>query len=188
MPTRTPTPTPIIDADPGPLDGRLDDILDVPQQTTILEEIAQAVVDYPSTDVELVITSTSKDGDAVNTDEEVSMTVKVTNRGPLTMKDVLLKAVAKNGARVKSGGAGAQFGPDAIQANNIELIAGHGGFDDTSARFVVEAPSDDSNDVLVDLVDITVHSWNALWDHTLNSHSRPSDTPTLTFAAVVEPA
>jgi hypothetical protein len=32
---------------------------------------------------------------------------------------------------------------------------------------------------------VTVEEWNALWDHTLNSHSRPSTSPKVTFQSSV---
>jgi hypothetical protein len=172
----------IIDANPVDIDAPTTTL---PGATKpILEQIADAVVAYPSTDVELEIVDISLDGETVNTRETGSFRVKVTNRGPLTMKDVRLKAIARNGAEVKSGGAAEQFGPEALSANTIETIAGHGGFDDSSALFIFEAPNATKPDGTV-LVEVTVESWNALWDHTLNSHSRASTTPKVTFASAV---
>jgi hypothetical protein len=152
---------------------------------SILEQIADAVVAYPSAEVELEIVDISLDGEEVNTGETGSFRVKVTNRGPLTMKDVRLKAVAKSGARVKSGGAAEQFRDSALSANAIETLAGHGGFDDSSAIFIFEAPNGTKPEGTA-LVEVTVEEWNALWDHTLNSHSRASTSPKVTFASAVD--
>jgi Domain of unknown function DUF11 len=151
---------------------------------TVLDLIASAVVAYPATDVELELVDLDTDGPDVNVGEQVSFRVKVTNRGPLTMKDVRLKAVAKNGAEVKSGGAAEQFGPEAVSANLIESIDGHGGSEDSSALFIIEAPNRSKPDDTV-LVEVTVDSWIASFDHTLVSHSRASDTPMVTFASTV---
>ena len=103
------TKTAAREVDPNP--GDLDDIIDnIPGQTipfparTVLDDITDAVDAYPTTYVTLTIVDIDKDGDYVNTGEEVRFHVKVTNNGPMTMKDVRLKAVAKNGTEVKSGG------------------------------------------------------------------------------------
>ena len=151
---------------------------------TILDEIASAVQAYPATDVELELIDLDLDGADVNVREEFRFHVRVTNRGPLTMKDVRLKAVARNGAEVKSGGALEQFGPEAVSANPIETIGGHGGSDEGSAIFIVEAPNRTKPDGTV-LVEVTVDSWDAEWTHTLTTHSNASATPMLTFASSV---
>jgi hypothetical protein len=174
----------IIEADPGPLDGPLDDgPLQIPTPT-ILDQIAGAVAAYPATDVRLDIIDVTFPGDALNTNEQGGFVVKVTNNGPLTMKDVLVKVVAKNGAQVKNGSALAVFDSEAISANIIETIAGSGGSDDTDARFVFKAPAGTKSEGTV-LLEATVHSWNATWDYTLNRESGASDSPVATFASSV---
>jgi hypothetical protein len=181
------TSPPIIDADPieSPVDTNPNvPGLQVPART-ILDDIADAMVGYPANYVTLEIVDLTLDGDIVNTGEEGSLRVKVTNNGPLTMKDVRLKAVAKSGTEVKSGGALEQFRTEALSANTIETIGGHGGSDDNSALFIFEAPNVAKPDGTT-LLEVTVEEWNALWDHTLNSHSRPSVTPKVTFKSSVE--
>jgi hypothetical protein len=166
---------PQIDLDPAPVPPF--------RPPTILDEIASAVQAYPVTDVELELIDLDLDGQDLNVRELFSFHVRVTNRGPLTMKDVRLKAVAKNGAEVKSGGAAEQFGTEAVSANLIETIAA-GDSDEGTAIFIVEAPNRAKPDGTV-LVDVTLHSWNAVWDDLLNTRSDASNTPKLTFASRV---
>ncbi len=140
---------------------------------------------YPANYVRLEIVDISLDGDIVNTGEEGSFRVKVTNNGPLTMKDVRLKAVARSGAEVKSGSAGAPFEQETLSSNIIETIAGEGGSDDNSALFIFEAPNVAKPDG-TPLVDVTVAEWNAAWDYILNRRSGASTTPMVTFESSVE--
>jgi uncharacterized repeat protein (TIGR01451 family) len=181
------TSTPIIDADP--IDSPIDIEPNIPgaqlPARTVLDDIADALVGYPANYVTLEIVDLALDGDIVNTGEEGSFRVKVTNNGPLTMKDVRLKAVGKRGTEVKSGSAGQQFADFVLSSNTIETLAGHGGFDDNSAFFIFEAPNGTRPEGTT-LVEVTVEEWNALWDHTLNSHSRPSASPKVTFQSSVE--
>ena len=94
------------DTSPGPIGNG--PIFDAPVRT-VLDDIKDAVEAYPTTYVKLEIVDIEKDGDIVNTGEEVRFHVKVTNDGPMTMKDVRLKAVAKNGTEVKSGRGRSRF-------------------------------------------------------------------------------
>ena len=167
-----------LETNPGPVIGSF-------PVHTILDDIAAAINGYPSTNVELEVVDISLDGEFVNTGEEGSFRVKVTNRGPMTMKDVRLKALAKNGAKVKSGGALEQFGSEALSANTIETLGGHGGSDDNSALFNFKAPNVAKPDGTV-LVEVTVEEYNLLWDHALNVHSDESSTPKVTFSTSVE--
>ena len=52
------------------------------------------------------------------------------------------------------------FEPEALSANTIETLAGHGGSDDNSALFILEAPNGTKPDGTV-LVEVTVEEWNA---------------------------
>ena len=178
------------EVDPNP--GDLDDVIDnIPGQTipfparTVLDDITDAVNAYPTTYVTLTIVDIEKDGDFVSTGEEVGFHVKVTNNGPMTMKDVRLKAVAKNGTEVKSFGVLEDFGEEALSSNTIETLNGHGGSDETSAQFILEAPNRIKPDGTV-LVEVTVEEYNLLWDHILIGHSDPTTSPKVTFASSVE--
>ena len=101
------------------------------------------------------------------------------------LEQIAAEVVAYQERRAGQGRIGTRSVRDeAISSNIIETIAGHGGFDDSSALFIFEAPNGIKPDGTV-LVEVTVESWNALWDHTLNSHSRASATPKVTFASAV---
>jgi uncharacterized repeat protein (TIGR01451 family) len=164
------------DTSPGP-------IFDVPVRT-ILDDIKDAVEAYPTSYVKLEIVDIVKDGDIVNTGEEVRFHVRVTNDGPMTMKDVRLKAVAKNGTEVKSGSAAAVFGATALGSTIIDTLGGHGGSNEVSL-FVLEAPNVAKPDGTL-LVEVTVEEYNLLWDHILIGHSDPTTTPKATFSSSVE--
>ncbi len=183
------TKTAAREVDPNP--GDLDDVIDnIPGQTTpipartVLDEIKDAVVAYPPNYVKLALINIEKDGVSVDTGEEVRFNVRVTNDGPMTMKDVRLKAVAKNGAEVKSGSAGAVFDDSALGSTIIDTLGGHGGSNEVSL-FILEAPNATKPDGTL-LVEVTVEEYNLLWDHILIGHSDPTTTPKATFSSSVD--
>jgi hypothetical protein len=176
------TATPTIEVDPGgPLEGP-GGPFDLPTPT-IIDEIANAVAAYPDTDVKLEIVDLTFPGNALNLDEDGSFNVKVTNLGALTMKNVTLKAVATNGAEVKSQAAASQFSTEAISASTIGTIAGGGGSND-SIKFFFEAPNQPKPEGTV-LVEVTIDSWDATWDYALNKRSGASASPVATFSSEV---
>jgi uncharacterized repeat protein (TIGR01451 family) len=179
--TRAPISTPILDDQGGPLDGPLDGPFELPTPT-ILDEIADAVEAYPSTDVRLEIIDLDFPNDALNTGERGSFSVKVTNNGTLTMKNVRLKAVADSGTEVRAT-EDEDFAPDALAENTIGTIAGGGGSNSTT-RFFFEAPNGTKPEGTV-LVEVTIDSWDATWDFTLNKRSEASSDPVATFASAV---
>ena len=175
-----------IDPTPGDLDDVIDNIpgggFPVPVHT-VLDEINDAVVAYPPNYVRLALVNIDRDGTDVNTGEQVRFNVRVTNDGPMTMKDVRLKAVAKNGTEVKNQGAADVFGPDALGATVIETLSGHGASNEETL-FILEAPNGVKPDGTL-LVEVTVEEYNLLWDHILIGHSDPTTTPKATFSSSV---
>lgn len=152
---------------------------------TIIDDLANSVEAYPTTEVALEIVALDFEGDNVNVNEEVRFRVKVTNNGALTMTDVRVKVVAENGAEVKNQGALSQFGPSAVDASSIDRINAHGGSEE-GGLFVLEAPGS-TKPVGTTLATATLEEWNGLFDHLLDSHSRAASTPSVTFESKVFP-
>jgi hypothetical protein len=107
----------------------------------------------------------------------------VFNNGPLTMKDVKLRIVAKNGAKVKGPGAADVFDGEAF-ANTIDTVAGHGSNTTSGSSCHLKAPSG-TKPAGTELVEAYVDDWNALWTYTLNKSSGASADPVGIYEAQV---
>jgi hypothetical protein len=175
----------IIEADP--ID--LDDILDTgngDEAPNVLVQIAQAISAYPATFVELeFIDVDPASGDVINTNEVANFRLRVHNRGPLTMRDVRIKIVGKNGTKVKNNGALSQFASDAL-TNSIDTVAGHNADSPNETEVLqLKAPTGEKA-AGTDLVEAYIDSWNGDWQHTLNTHSEASTAPNGVFESAVE--
>lgn len=170
--------TPIID---GPIDGPIDGIPNLPVHG-VLDDIADAVADYLANYVNVTFVDVDPEsGDVVNTNEEANFKLRVFNNGPLTMKDVKLRIVAKNGAKVKGNGAIDVFDGEAF-ANTISTVGGHES--KTTEMLQLKAPSG-TKPAGTDLVEAYVDDWNALWTYTLNQSSGASSDPVGVYEAQV---
>ncbi len=143
-------------------------------EPNVLVQIAQAIAAYPATFVELeFIDVDPASGDTLNTGEEADFQLRVNNTGPLTMRDVQIKIVGKNGTTVKNNGAAAQFGRDAL-TNFIDTVAGHNADSPNETETLhLKAPTGEKA-AGTDLVEAFIQSWNGDWVHMLNTHSEAS--------------
>jgi hypothetical protein len=176
---------PIISADPtdNPIEGPLEDFPHLPERT-VLDDIEDAVADYLSRYVDVSFVDVEPDaGDSVNTDEEVDFKLQIFNRGPLTMKDVTLRVLAKSGAKVKGAGAADVFDGEAF-ANPIVTVGGHE--NKTTETLHLKAPPG-IKPAGTELVEAYVDEWNALWTYTLNQSSGASADPVGVYEAEVHP-
>jgi hypothetical protein len=184
------TKTPIID--PGPIDIDLEPHDPFPEQQTdtlppnVLNQIADAMEAYPATFVELEFVDVEPaSGTVLNTNEEAEFRLRVFNRGPLTMRDVVIKIVGKNGAKVKDNGVIAQFETETL-VSTIDSVAGHNDENPQETLLLhLKAPPREKADG-TDLVEAYVDSWNGDWLHTLNSHSRAATAPNGVYESAVE--
>jgi hypothetical protein len=173
------TAPPVIDTNPTDT-GPIDTIPNLPVRT-VLDEIADAVADYVSHYVNVTFDVDPDFGDALSTNEEADFTLRIFNNGPLTMKDVKLRVVAKNGAKVKGAGAADVFDGEAF-ANTIVTVGGHES--KTTESLHLKAPPG-IKPAGTELVEAYVDDWNALWTYTLNQESGASDDPSGVYDAPV---
>lgn len=152
---------------------------------TLIDDLANSVEAYPTTDVVLEIIELDIPGTdgTFNVGEEARFRVQVTNDGALTMTNVRVKVVAENGTQVKSQSALSQFGPEVLDAGIIDRINAHGG-SGVGNLFILQAPPTRKPAGTV-LATVTLEEWDADFDHLLASHSRPADTPSVTFDSKV---
>ena len=100
------TASPILDDNPIEVDPNLPGPGQPAPVHTILDDIANAVRDYPKNYVDLEFADIDPEvGTSINTNEEANFRIRVVNRGPLTLRDVKIRVVAKSGAKVKGNGA-----------------------------------------------------------------------------------
>lgn len=179
------TPTPILD---GPIidDGPIDTDPDFPQLpvTNVLTDIAEAVANYPRDFVDILFVDVEPaSGDNLNTGEEATFKLQVRNSGPLTMRDVSIKLVGKNGTKVKT--SGATFTTEAF-VDTIATVAGENGTGFETGLLHLKAPTAEKT-AGTDLVEAYVDAWNADWQYTLNQQSDASTSRNgLYESAVVE--
>jgi hypothetical protein len=184
--TSTPTPTATLEAEPTDLDDVLQPpILDTPPVNTILDDIANTVVNYLATyvDIEFVDLEFTT-GTVLNVNEEAHFRLHVINKGPLTMKDVKIRIIAKSGAKVKGAGAADVFDGEAF-ANTIDTVGGHNSANPSETeRLHLKAPPG-TKPAGTDLVEAYIDEWDADWAHTLLSHSRAGEAPNGLYEAQV---
>jgi hypothetical protein len=147
------------------------------------DDMTAALEDYPKTDVELEIVDVVFTGDALNTDEQATFKIKVTNRGPLHLDNVTVRVKGLNGALVKNANALAVFESEFVSASSIDRVNAHGGSETMPGTFRLKAPG--TAQPPQTLVEATLEGWDANLDHILLAHSDPTDDPKATFAARV---
>jgi hypothetical protein len=173
------TANPIIDI--NPIEDPIDGIPNLPERT-VLDDIAAAVANYLSRYVNVAFVDVDPEiGDEHNSNEEARFKLQIFNNGPLTMKDVKLRVVAKNGTKVKGAGAADVFDGEAF-ANTIVTVGGHE--NKTTEILHLKAPPG-TKPAGTELVEAYVDDWNALWTYTLNQSSGPSADPVGVYEAQV---
>jgi hypothetical protein len=131
-------------------------------------------------------------GDVLNVNEEGSFRVKITNNGLMNLLNVTLeiKTVGDNGALVKTGGGGVDYGDEFI-TGEIEKVNGDGGSElvppSEQSKFRFKAPSDHSDQQVVELFKAVLHDWNADLKRILNAHTDPLPTVKVTYAKKLSP-
>jgi hypothetical protein len=142
---------------------------------TFFDDYAAAIRAYPEAEVTIELIDVEVPGAALNTNEVGAFRIQVTNQGPLIMDDVTLKVRGLAGTEVKQNGAAATFADEFTTVlGQVPRIEAGGGVEvTTGGQFRFEAPGSPRN--LQDLVEVTLHGWNASEDNLLASNSRGSD-------------
>jgi hypothetical protein len=143
---------------------------------TFFNDFLAAMHDYPEQYVTLEIVEVDFPNDALNTSEEGSFRVRLTNNGLLDMTDVSLKVRGLAGTLVKTGGA-ADF--DYRQELTIDMdsdtIVGGGGVSLTQgSKLRFKAPAS-AKPAGTQLFKATISSWNGTLVRLLNGHSHAED-------------
>lgn len=150
----------------------------------VFEDIIAAVESYPEDHVTLEIVDVSYPGSVYQTSEIAFFKVDIRNSGPMHMKNVTVRLVARNGAQVRDNGA---FEDDAI-SDVYPTIAGHRPdlANVLDMPFELLAPSEPNTEAR-NLVKVTLHDWDLVWDHALIGHSDPTEAIVDKWASSVQP-
>jgi len=162
--------SPIIAPDPIP----------VPQvpgaAETFFNDFRAAMHDYPEQFVELEIVQVEFPGDVLNTRDEGTFMVQLTNNGLLDMTDVTLKVRGLTGTQVKTGGAADFDYRDELTIDmESETIVGQGGVSLTKgSKLKFKAPAG-TKPAGTQLFKATIAGWNGTLVRLLNGHSHEED-------------
>ena len=153
---------------------------------SIFDQMTTELAVYPVTNVQLEIVDVIIPGNALNSLEQGSFRVKVSNTGPLVLTGVTVRVTGQNGATVANNGAAAPFVSEFV-TQALPTIGGHGDSQLTvgsSLKFKAPAGAQASKT----LVKATLEAWDANTDHIMNGHSDPlPNGPQGTYAAEVVP-
>jgi hypothetical protein len=142
---------------------------------TVLDDLVDAVQNYPHTNLTIDIFSigTVNGGDQINEGDEVAFHVRVNNSGPLDVLDLVLTIEAGPGATGVKVHDGKSFSTDPINTDPITKVPGHqaaGDWTELSTDYhFLAGPATKS---AVELVTVSVGTWDAGTDHIFVGHSR----------------
>jgi hypothetical protein len=133
------------------------------------DDMTTAIESYPSDRLEIEIVDVEVPGAVLNVTEEARFRVKVTNRGPLHIKNLQVKVKALNGAQVKHGGAAAPYGSEFV-SEVFDRVQAHGGEAlSPGSSYVLKAPGRAQSSR--PLVSAELHDWDADLNHILLHHA-----------------
>jgi len=154
----------------------------------ILEDLEQAVEDYPHVYLVLEFVELAFPGNTINKNDDCTFRIQLTNTGPLDVKDLTLLVEGLNDTQVKSNGAAAVFDDSfpltstflgTIPAHNGDSPVVTGGnkfhFKPTKASSTIE-----------DLMKVSVTGWNTDFTHIEINHSRADALAETTFSSIVD--
>ena len=147
-------------------------------------DFRDAMHDYPEQFVVLEIVEVDFPGNALNTGDEGSFRVQLTNNGLLDMTDVSLKVRALTGTLVKTGGAADfDYREELTIGMDGETIVGQGGVSLTQgSKLRFKAPAG-TKPAGTQLFKATIAGWNGSLVRLLNGHSHEEEVaPTGTYS------
>ena len=135
-----------------------------------------AMHDYPEQFVELEIVEVDFPGNVLNTIDEGTFRVRLTNNGLLDMTDVSLKIRGLAGTLVRTGGAAdLEYREELTIGMNSETIVGQGGVSLTQgSKLRFKAPAG-TKPAGTQLFKATIEGWNGSLVRILNGHSHEED-------------
>lgn len=153
----------------------------------LFDDMTNEVATYPVNNVTLEIVDVTFPGSVLNTREEGTFRVKVSNKGPLNLNNVKVRITGKNGATVAGNGAVTTFVSELVTLP-MATIGGHVGTgivpDDPTRPLKFKAPQDEQGRKT--LLAATIDAWDADFDHMLVDHSDPlPDAPKGLFESEV---
>jgi hypothetical protein len=157
-------------------------------QNTVLADLVDAIDTYPETylTVEIYDVDPPGSGTGINAGEDVTFKVHVHNSGPLDVVQLTLLIESRPGADGVKLHGGTAFNPSLISAP-IELAKGHMAdgewVDPPDGHFHFKAGPPSGSQV--ELVRVSVNTWDASLNHPLNSHSDPAPSVEDTLAKTV---
>jgi hypothetical protein len=135
-----------------------------------------AMHDYPEQFVELEIVEVDFPGNVLNTTDQGTFRVRLTNNGLLDMTDVSLKVQGLAGTLVKTGGAAdLEYREELTIGMNSETIVGQGGVSLTQgSKLQFKAPAG-TKPAGTQLFKATIAGWNGSLVRLLNGHSHEEE-------------
>jgi hypothetical protein len=149
------------------------------------DSFTTAIETYPDDNVELEIVDVSFPGSALNEHEVGNFNVRVTNNGPVTLKDVQLKITGLNGTLVGGTGSPASlvtsFTTD--KGDLDDVVEGHSKKLPLTvigiAPLSFKAPGASA---LEELIEITLDNWYPDFEHIYTDHTTASTKVSATFS------
>jgi hypothetical protein len=155
---------------------------------TVLADLQQAIETYPQTylTVEIFSVDPAGTGSAINEGDDVTFRVRVHNSGPLHVDDLTVLVESEPGADGVRQHADTAF-DDSLTSAVFPRVPAH-----QQDGTWIETPDDhyhfkagSSTKNVVDLVKVSINTWNANLDHLLEAHSDPVPEANDVFSAKV---
>jgi hypothetical protein len=139
---------------------------------TFFNDFRAAMHDYPEQFVTLEIVEVDFSGRVINTREEGTFRVQLTNNGLLDMTSVTLRVRGLSGTLVKTGGAADfDFRDELTISMTSDTILGQGGVDlTTGSKLLFKAPAGPKPEGTA-LFQATIETWNGSLARILDNHS-----------------
>lgn len=133
------------------------------------DDMTTAVMQYPATSVEIEVVDLDYPGAGLNSHEEGTFRVQVTNAGALNMLDVKLHIKGLNGTTVKPAGDDADYVTEFItDPSEIATVGAHGNVQKTNVAYGFKAPGPHAKE---DLILAWLSDWNGDQSHILVDHA-----------------
>ena len=157
-------------------------------QNTVLADLVDAIETYPQTYLTLEIYDVDPPGSGtgINENEDVTFKVHVHNSGPLNVVQLTLLVESQPGADGVKLHGGNAFNPS-LTSTPIDLVPGHMAdgtwVDPPDGHFHVKAGAPSGGKV--DLVRVSINTWDGDLDHPLKAHSDPVPSVEDTYSKTV---
>jgi hypothetical protein len=142
---------------------------------TVLADLMEAIETYPQTYLTVEIVEVNPEGPetGINEHEDVTFRIRVHNSGPLNVLDLKFLVKSEDGADGVKYHGGTAFN-SSMYTIPIDLVPGHmhdGDWVETPDHYHFEAG--DVSHGKVDLVSVSVDTWDTDLDHLTKGHSDP---------------